>query len=62
MTRSGWIGNSASGAALRGLLLGLVLQALLVGGIAISGPPVDPELVALSAPQPWGPTLARVGR
>jgi hypothetical protein len=41
---------SARRAALHGLLLGLVLQALLVGAIEIAGAPIRPEAAALSVP------------
>ena len=43
-------GVSVKGAALRGLLLGLVLQALLIAAVEISGPPIDPALAALTSP------------
>jgi len=43
-------GMSVRAAALRGLVLGLVLQALLIGAIEISGPPIDPALAGLSGP------------
>jgi hypothetical protein len=43
-------GISVKAAALRGLVLGLVLQALLIGAIEIAGPPINPALAALSGP------------
>jgi hypothetical protein len=45
-------GNSARGAALRGLLLGLVLQALLIGAIEIAGQPVRTEVAGVFGPSP----------
>jgi len=47
-----WRGMSvgARRAALKGLLLGLLLQALLVGAIEIAGAPIRPEAAALSGP------------
>jgi hypothetical protein len=43
-------GNSARGAALRGLLLGLVLQALLIGAIEIVGRPVRSAAAGVFGP------------
>jgi hypothetical protein len=43
-------GKTARGAALRGLLLGLMFQALLVGAIEIAGHPVRSEVAGPSRP------------
>lgn len=56
MSISALTGNSARGAALRGLLLGLVLQALLVGAIEISEQPVRNDVASS-----LGPSAAEAG-
>ena len=55
-------GRTAKAAALRGLLLGLVLQALLLGALLLAGPPVDAGLVAISGPPPSASTLATLAQ
>ena len=45
-------GKSARGAALHGLLLGLALQALLVGAIELAGQPVRTEVAGVYGPSP----------
>lgn len=50
MSISALAGKSARGAALRGLLLGLVLQALLIGAIEITGQPVRADAAGLLGP------------
>ena len=52
MSISQLTGKSARGAALRGLLLGLVLQALLVGAIEIAGQPVRNDVASVFGPSP----------
>jgi len=52
MSISQLTGKSTRGAVLRGLLLGLVLQALLVGAIEIAGRPVQPDVASLFGPSP----------
>jgi hypothetical protein len=49
-------GTSARGAALRGLILGLVLQALLIGAIEIAGQPVRTDVAGLLGPTPIAAT------
>ena len=47
MSISALTGKSARGAALHGLLLGLVLQALLIGSIEIARQPVRTDAASL---------------
>jgi len=43
-------GKTARGAALRGLILGFMLQALLIGAIEIAGQPVRGEVASVFGP------------
>jgi len=43
-------GATLKSALLRGLVLGLLLQAVLIAAIELAGPPIDPALAALSGP------------
>ncbi len=55
-------GRTAKAAALRGLALGLVLQALLIAAIHFAGPPVDPGLVAISGPPVGAPAVTTLAQ
>ena len=52
MSISPLTGKSARAAALRGLLLGLALQALLVGAIEVAQQPVQIDVARLFGPSP----------